>query len=61
MDDVHISCPFCRGETVVAGDPESGLDLEFNGDEGVLFLFNGDTCIGHFEVEYCPMCGRKLA
>lgn len=34
MDDVHISCPFCRDETVVAGDPESGLALEFNGDEG---------------------------
>lgn len=60
MDKVHTGCPLCDREDIIAGDPESNFDLEFNGDEGILFLFDKDNCIGHFHINFCPKCGRKL-
>lgn len=60
MDNSQTGCPLCNCEDVIVGALEPHLDLEYNGDEGVLFLFDGDSCIGHFEIKYCPMCGRKL-
>lgn len=58
-DKIHKSCNFCGSAKMRISCSKEFNILEVQGDKEKFSLFKKQYC-PRFDINYCPMCGRKL-
>ena len=56
---IHKSCNFCGSAKMRISCSKEFNILEVQGDKEKFSLFKRQYC-PRFDINYCPMCGRKL-
>lgn len=55
----HFGCDLCNGKSIIKQEYGS-YDLEIDGENREITIWNCDMCIAVFPISYCPNCGAKM-
>ena len=53
-------CPICLGKEVLTRDRGNGISVEIDAEFKEMWIWQEDTCLSVFPINYCPNCGARM-
>lgn len=53
-------CPLCSGKEVLTRDRGNGISVEIDAEFKEMWIWQEDTCLSVFPINYCPNCGARM-